>query len=472
MSVQAVNPILDERRFSMAGQARRGLLLAGGLALLVFGWGSVARISGAVVAQGRVTLESSVRKVQHREGGIVGDILVHEGDHVAAGQVLVRLDPTVADANEAAIQTQIWQLTARQARLQAERDNRGAGTIAVEASAPLEYRRIVEAERELMLSRARLRAQKKAEFREQITQGDHEIEGDDAQISSVTQQSDLIKQELVSVRGLYQKGFAPFTRVSELQRQADELDGQKGQLQASIARTRASAAQINQQILQVDSEALSDVMNDLKDTETKLGQLRGQEITAHDTSSRVEIRAPATGLVQQLAEHTKGGVVAPGETLMLVVPENDELIVEARIDPTKINNVHVGSVAHVRFTAFDTRTTPEAAGKVDTVSSEVKTDEKTGTSFYRARLAFAGMNVPSKVRSKLVSGMPVEVQIETGSHSALSYFLKPLTDQLSRKRCFQTTSLRLAALAYAHGNSSSIWLLGWPLTIRVMTSCR
>ena len=432
MSAQTMIGISDERRFSMAGQARRGLLLSGALVCLVFGWGSVAQISGAVVAQGRVTLESSVKKVQHREGGIVSEILVHEGDRVVAGQVLVRLDPTVADANEAVVQTQLWQLTARQMRLQAERDQRAVDAVQAGEGAAPEYRKIVQAERELMLSRAKMREQKKAEFREQIRQGDHEIEGDQAQIVSVSHQSDLIKQELTSVRDLYQKGYAPFTRVSELQRQAEQLDGQRGELEASIARTRATAAQIDQQILEVDSQALSDVMNDLKDTETKLGQLRGQEITAHDTSSRVEIRAPATGRVQQLAEHTKGGVVTPGETLMLVVPESDELIVEARIDPTKINNVHVGSTAHVRFTAFDTRTTPESAGKVDTVSQDIETDEKTGTSFYRARLAFAGMNVPSKVRQKLVSGMPVEVQIETGSHSALSYFLKPLTDQLSR----------------------------------------
>lgn len=432
MSGEMAIETLDERRFSLAGQARQGLILSGALLLLVFGWGGVAQISGAVVAQGRVSLESSVKKVQHREGGIIGDILVHEGDRVAAGQVLVRLDPTVADANEAVIQTQIWQLTARQMRLEAERDHRGADVIQAGAGATPEYLKIVQAERELMLSRARLREQKKAQLREQITQGAHEIEGDEAQILSVSHQSDLIKQELISVRGLYQKGYAPFTRVSELQRQAEQLDGERGQLEASIARTRAAAAQINQQILEVDSEALSDVMNDLKDTQTRLGQLRGQEIAAHDTSSRVDIRAPATGRVQQLAVHTKGGVVAPGETMMMVVPEDDQLIVEARIDPTKINNVRVGSAARVRFTAFDTRTTPEAAGKVDTVSSDVETDEKTGAAFYRARLAFAGMNVPLGVRQRLVSGMPVEVQIETGSHSALSYFLKPLSDQLSQ----------------------------------------
>ncbi len=432
MTEMAIAAPADESRFSLEGQARKGLVLAGLLVALIGGWGSLAQISGAVVAQGRVTLESSVRKVQHREGGIVSEILVHEGDRVTAGQVLVRLDPTVADANEAVIQTQIWQLTARQMRLQAERDHRGVEAVAAGAEATPDYRKIVQAERELMLSRARMREQKKAQFREQITQGEHEIDGDQAQIVAVSHQSDLIKQELTSVRGLYQKGYAPFSRVSELQRQAEQLDGERGQLEATIARTKAEAAQIEQQILQVDSEALSDVMNDLKDTETRLGQLRGQQITAQDTSARVDIRAPATGRVQQLGVHTKGGVVAPGETLMVVVPENDQLIVEARIEPQKINRVHPGSPAHLRFTAFDTRTTPEATGKVDTVSSDVETDEKTGTAFYRARLAFAEMNVPAPVRQKLVSGMPVEVQIETGRHSALSYFLKPLSDQLSR----------------------------------------
>jgi len=210
------------------------------------------------------------------------------------------------------------------------------------------------------------------------------------------------------------------------------LEGERGQLFASIARTHAQTAQIREQMLQVDSEALSEIMNDLKDTDTRLGQLEEQAITAHDASQRVEIRAPVTGKVQQMAVHTKGGVVAPGETMMVVVPESDELIVEARIDPQKIDDVHIGGKAHVRFTAFDTRTTPEAIGRVDTVSADVETDEKAGVSFYRARLALDGMKVPASVRQKLVSGMPVEVQIETGNRSALSYFLKPLSDQIGR----------------------------------------
>jgi len=428
---QTLTPLIATRS-DMEAQSRKGLVLVGALVLLVGVWGGVAPISSAVVAGGRVTLESSVKRIQHREGGIVSDILVHEGDRVQAGQVLVRLDATVANANEAIVEQQVWQLKARKLRLEAERDHRGVDAVTAGADAPEEYRRIIEAERRLMVSRMGLRTQHKAQLSEQIAQSEHEIAGLEAQVQSTTHQAALIKQELVNVRGLYQKGYAPFTRVSELQRQAEQLEGERGQLFASIARTHAQTAQIREQMLQVDSEALSEIMNDLKDTDTRLGQLEEQAITAHDASQRVEIRAPVTGKVQQMTVHTKGGVVAPGETMMVVVPESDELIVEARIDPQKIDDVHIDGRAHVRFTAFDTRTTPEAIGRVDTVSSDVETDEKAGVSFYRARLALDSMKVPAAVRQKLVSGMPVEVQIETGSRSALSYFLKPLSDQIGR----------------------------------------
>ncbi len=430
-AVQTLPPVVTTWS-DMEAQSRKGLVLVGALVLLVGVWGGVAPISSAVVAGGRVTLESSVKRIQHREGGIVSDILVHEGDRVQAGQVLVRLDATVANANEAIVAQQVWQLRARKLRLEAERDRRGVDAVTAGADAPEDYRRIIEAERRLMGSRIGLRAQHKAQLGEQIAQSEHEIAGLEAQVQSTMHQASLIQQELVNVRGLYQKGYAPFTRVSELQRQAEQLEGERGQLFASVARTHAQVAQIREQMLQVDSEALSEIMNDLKDTDTRLGQLEEQAITAHDASQRVEVRAPVTGKVQQMAVHTKGGVVAPGETMMVVVPESNELIVEARIDPQKIDDVHIGGRAHVRFTAFDTRTTPEAIGRVDTVSSDIETDEKAGVSFYRARLALDGMKVPSAVRQKLVSGMPVEVQIETGTRSALSYFLKPLSDQIGR----------------------------------------
>lgn len=425
-------PQSSTARFSLERQGRAGLVWVGTVFALVVIWGGLAQISGAVVAPGRVTLESSVKKVQHRDGGIVSEILVGEGQHVTAGQVLVRLDPTVVNASDSIVQGQVWQLSAKKLRLEAERDGRPAFNPTTPAEAPAEYIRILEAERNLQATRVATRQQQKSQLQEQVRQGFHEIEGLEAQILSVTHQAELIKQELVSVRKLYDKGYAPFTRVSELQRQSEQLEGQRGELTAAVARTRAGGAQIRQRILEIDSAALSDVMGELKDTDTKLSQLLQQQVTTQDASRRVQLTAPVSGKIQQLAVHTKGGVVAPGETLMIVVPDSDELVVEARIDPQKRDDVFIGSRAHVRFTAFDTRTTPEVSGTVDTVSTDVETDEKSGTPFYRTRLTLDGLNVPEAIKEKLVAGMPVEVQIETGSRNAISYFLKPLSDQLHR----------------------------------------
>lgn len=423
---------LASNYFETGTQSRRGYFLLALLALLVLGWGGLAQISGAVIAPGQVTLESSLKRIQHRDGGIVSDILVHEGDRVKAGQVLVRLDSTVVGANEAIIQNQLWQLMARKIRLEAERDGKNINAVLVDATAPPEYQTIIAAERRLMASRQATRNQQKGQLREQITQSEHEVEGLQAQIDANIKQSILVGQELVSMRSLYEKKYAPFSKVSELEREADRLEGERGQLTASIARSKAQASQLRVAILQVDSLAQSEIMADLKDTETKLSQATEQQVTASDALRRVEIKAPVTGKVQQLTIHTRGGVVAPGETLMLVVPESDELIVEVRIDPSKVDSVHIGGKAHVRFTAFDSRITPEATGRVDRLSSDVETDDKTHLSFYRARLTLNAMSIPKTLRQKLVAGMPVEVQIETGSRNALSYFLKPLTDQLNR----------------------------------------
>lgn len=412
--------------------ARAGFILLGLLVLLVFGWGGLAQISGAVVASGRVAVESSVKRVQHREGGIVSEVLVHEGDLVRAGQLLARLDGVVPNANAAVIEDQLSQLIARKLRLEAERDGLADFVVPTNAPTTPEFARMVAAERKLMAARRVGRQQRKAQIREQIAQAGDEVDGLQAQITSGEAQARLIQGELAGIRRLHQQGYAPLSRVNQLEREAESLSGQKGQLTAAVARARTHASEIKLQGLQVDSQGLADVMSELKDTETKLAQLTEQGVAADDQVRRVEVRAPAAGRVQQLALHTKGGVVAPGETLMLIVPQDDALVVEVMVDPRYIDQVGPGRPAHVRFTSFSTRDTPEIMGRVDRVSADAQTEEKTGASFYLARLKLDAKSLPSALRGRLVPGMPAEVQIETSRHSALSYFIKPLSDQLAR----------------------------------------
>lgn len=416
----------------MNNHAKFGLWLVGVLFFVIFIWGSIAQISGAVIAMGRISLESNVKRIQHREGGIVREILVKEGEMVNLGDTLVRMDPTVASANVTLIEKQIWQLIARKERLEAERDKKGYTSIVVPETEPIELQGIISAERELMRTRAEFRLQRKQQLREQIAQSNHEISGIRGQTSALRSQSALINREVEGVSEVYRQGFSSYTRLSQIQREAQQIRGQISSLVSAESQARARIAQLETAILQVESEALSEIMAELKDVETRLAQLQEQNITTRDVATRLEIKSPVAGKVQQLSVHTNGGVVSPGETMMIIVPQFDSLIVEARIDPAKADEVRIGSKAFVRFTAFNSQTTPEAIGKVNRITSDVEVDERTGQSFYKALIELPPTNLPKSIRGKLVSGQPVEVQIETKSRSALSYFTKPLGDQISR----------------------------------------
>lgn len=426
------NEVPAPHKASLSAQSRMGYGLLGLIVFIVLIWGVLAQISGAVIAPGRISVESSVKRIQHKEGGIVQEILVREGDTVKAGQVLLRLDSTLPDANESIIRSQIVQLEARKLRLEAERDGVPAISIANESSLPQEARDIYQAEQKLMTSRLSLRRQMKAQLGEQIRRSEQEITGLKAQVISVDRQHTLILSELEGLKDLHRRGYAPLTRVNQFERQAEALLGQKGELEAGIAQAGSQISALRTQILQVDSEALAEVMAELKDTDKRLAQLRDQQVTAEDAVRRIEITAPVNGKVQGLSVHTRGGVISPAEVLMTIVPDGDALIIEAHVDPRYGDQVKQGSRAHVRFTAFSTQSTPEALGAIDNLSADVQTDERTGENYYVARMTLVASKLPGSIRDKLMAGMPVEVQIETSRRSAVSYFFKPLTDQFNR----------------------------------------
>lgn len=414
----------------LAAHRRAGVAVLAGLGVAIFGWGLFAHIAGAVIAPGRVTVESSVKRIQHREGGIVGQVLVHEGDRVAAGQPLVRLDTTVAAANAANAGRQDVELEARRLRLEAERD--GRPRIAFPVGGDPAFGAALHAEQALLTTRLAEREQKKAQLREQANQAAQQIVGLQAQVASQQDQFALIQGELKGIRELYAKGLSPLSRLNGLEREGKRLDGERGQLTSEIARTRAHIAEIRVQLLQVDTDHLQEVMTDLKDTNLRLGQVEDQKVTTDDQLSRLEVRAPVAGRVQQLAVHTRGGVIAPGETLMLIVPQNDQLVVEARVDPQHIEQVRVGAPAQIRMTGFQGATTPEITGRVALVGADAQADEKSGASFYVVRCVFSATALSPAMRAGLIPGMPAEVHIQTRSRNALSYFLKPLSDQMAR----------------------------------------
>ncbi|WP_374305601.1 HlyD family type I secretion periplasmic adaptor subunit [Ferrovibrio sp.] len=418
------------RRHVIAGVALICLLFG-----VIGGWAVASDIAGAVVAAGQVVVESNTKKVQHREGGVVAALLVREGDRVAAGQILLRMDDTLPRANLEVIRNQIIELTARRLRLEAMRDRMAEIALPDGFSVPGDRPKFdvaLHAEQILLAAQRDLRAQKQKQLREQVAQIRQEMKGLTAQSASRDAQLQLISQELVGVQQLATKKLVPLTRVMALERDAERLNGEGGELTASIAQSRNKIAEIEMQMTQIDADMLAETLSELRDVSAKLSELAERHVAAEDQLRHIDVLAPRAGFVQELAVHTIGGVVNPGETMMLIVPEEDRLIVEARIDPQHIDQVGLGREAFVRFSSFSQKTTPELVGKIYSLSADATVDQKTGASFYLARLQFDRDALPADLRDRLVPGMPAEVYVQTGQRSVLSYFLKPLTDQLAR----------------------------------------
>jgi HlyD family secretion protein len=410
-------------------------------ALLVLGfggWAATTDLAGAVIAEGQVVVETNVKKVQHQTGGIVGELLVREGTRVQAGDVLIRLDDTQTQANLTIIEKSIIELQARRAREEAERDGAESITLPVQLVARLgtrqadpETKAVVEGEARLFEIRRAAREGQKAQYRERIAQLEKEIEGQSSQLAGKEKEIEWAKKELEGVRELWKKNLVQFTRVTTLERDSAKLEGDRGQLIALSAQTRGKINETRLQILQIDQELRTEVGKDLADIRGKLAELAEKRVAAEDLLKRVAIRAPQSGSVHQLDVHTVGGVVTPGQTIMLIVPEADALTIEAKIRPQDINEVRVGQRAILRFTSFNQRTTPEIQGQVTVVSADVTKEEKTGATYYTLRIAVPESEL-SKLDQKMVPGMPVEAFVQTNPRTVMSYVVKPLHDQLMR----------------------------------------
>lgn len=430
MTIQSDDSYRRAIRRSLIAAAAASLLIALG----VGGWAAHTQFAGAVVAPGTLVVESDVKKVQHPTGGTVGRLLVREGARVVAGDLLAQLDQTTTLANLLIITDSLDEQTARKARLEAERDDAAAidfSEFDVRSSEP-KIVRLVNGEQKLFEFRRRSADGQKMQLRERIQQLRGEIEGLSSQLKSKAREIALIDQELKGVRELWAKHLIPITRVTALERDAARLEGEHGALQSNIAQSRGRINETELQILQIDQQIKTDVAKEMSEVRAKITELGERKIAAEDQLNRIYIRAPQDGVVHQLAVHTIGGVIAPGETIMLIVPDSDMLLVEARIPPGEIDQVHLGARATLRFTAFNQRTTPTVEGKVARVSADITQDPKTGQSFYTIRIALAEAELQRLGAVKLVPGMPVETFIQTDERTVLSYLLKPVHDQVVR----------------------------------------
>ena len=412
-----------------------GSVLVGVLAFGLGGWASTAEISGALIAPGDVVVDSNIKKVQHPTGGVVGKLFVHDGDHVKAGQILIQLDETVTQANLAIVTKGLTELYARKARLAAERD--GADQVAApkELADHLNDPSVAEAlasERRLFDLRRQARDGQKKQLQERVTQLQQEITGLTAQQNAKDQEVALIEQELKGVRDLYAKNLVQLNRLTSLERDEAQLEGSRGQLVAQAAEAKGKIAETQLQIIQVDADLASDVAKELRETDSKIGEYVERKVTAEDQLKRTDIRAPQDGIVFQLTANTVGGVITAGDPIMMIVPEDDKLQVEVKVDPKDIDDVQFDQPVVLRFTSFNVRTTPEINAKVVRIGADTTTDQRTGRTYYSVRIAMANDEIKRLGDVKLTPGMPVEAYIETGERTMLSYLLKPLHDQLMR----------------------------------------
>ena len=417
-----------------------------GLALVVAflggigGWASTSELSGAVIAIGTVIVETNVKKVQHPTGGVVKEILVKEGSQVDEGQIVVRLDDTVTRATLGVVRSQLDENGARQARLAAEREAADAITFPDDLTGRINESTVataVHGEERLFEARRDARVSQRAQLRERIAQSNQEIVGLTAQYQAKDKEISLIGEELVGVTELYGKNLVSISRFMQLQREQARLHGERGQLVADIARARAKISETELQLIQLGQDFRTEVLKDLRETQGKIAELIERAAAAEDQVKRVDIRAPRSGFVNQLAVHTVGGVIANGETIMQIVPHSDDLIVEAKVAPQDIDQVEQGAVALVRIMAGNQRTMRDVKGALTHISADLTRDPPSASGqptqpYYVVRISLPPAEVERLGEFRLVPGMPAEVFIQTTARTPLQYLLKPLREQIAR----------------------------------------
>jgi len=433
LSTEAAKRLADLQRSS------RRLIMASIFAIVLFfgglgTWAALAPLDSAAIAPGIVIVQSNRKTVQHLEGGIVAEILVKEGDHVEAGQVLVRLDDTRVRAILGLLQNKYNAALALEARYLAERD----GLDEIEfPDALLDYAgesdvvemlvgqvNIFEARRDTLAGAIAI-------FKQRIVEFGEEIVGLGAQVEADQQQIELIAEELEGVRLLVNKGLARKPRLLALQRRAAELGGDRGEHLAFIARAKQNMAETDLQILDLQNRRTNQVVNGLREVQTQLSDLDERLLSARDVFERTEIRASRAGVVVDLQIHTVGGVIAGGEVLLDIVPQDDKLSIEVKIDPDDIDIVHVGLDAQLRLTAYNRRMTPTIDGKVIYVSADRLTDPQTGLGYYKALIEVDANSLDSIDGVVLYPGMTAQVMIVTGQQTVMEYILSPLMDSFS-----------------------------------------
>ena len=402
------------------------VILVGGLGF----WSVSAEISGAVVAPGQVKVESNRQVIQHPEGGVVGEILVGESDLVQEGEVLIRLDGSQLVSELTIVEGQLRELSARKARLEAERDGVDTIVFAPElvtaAADDAHVASLLSGEETLFLSRNEALEQERNLLAEQNQQIDNRIEGLNAQLAALQEQAELMTRDLEAEQTLLNQRLTRAARVSEIMRDIAGQRGQIGRIEAEIAELRGQKASNGIALLQLTTQRRENAVSRLRDLEFREIELRERRTSLQDRISRLEIRAPMSGIVYGMQVFARQSVVQPAQPVMYIVPQDQPLVVSARVDAINVDEVFVGQEAALKFPAFDQRETPDIRGQVDRISADVLMDEATGQSYYSVEIQLASAEIDKLGSLTLLPGMPVESFIQTGNRTPLGYLVEPM----------------------------------------------
>ena len=426
---------MSEVQHSIKRTEMAGFGLVALLALGVFGWGAQAQIAGAVIARGQVSVKSNAKAVQHLEGGIVQRLFVNNGDHVEAGDLVIRLDDTDARANLSILETQLTELLVEQERLDAEREERDklyVPQFLVDRIEEPAVQRVLRSQIKLLRTRLDAVAGLKQQLREQIAQLNNQIEGLQAQRQAKAQKAEILAGELKDLEGLQARGLVPKRRILDLSREQADLAGDAAQLAADVARLKGRITEIELKIIQVDEERRAEILKEMTAARTQIGRLQEQVTAARTRLNRIEIRAPQSGIVHELDVHTEGGVLGAGQPAMMIIPDNDELVVRAQVRPEDIDQIALGQTARIQFSAFSQRNTPDILGSVTTIGADLSIDETTRLPFYLVDIEVPPAELDKLEGRALKPGMPAQAFIRTNDRTALTYVLKPLSEQIGR----------------------------------------
>lgn len=396
-------------------------------------WAAWARLDNAAIGNGVVAVESNRKTVQHLEGGIVGEILVRDGDSVQEGDILVRLDPTRAEASAELYRRQLAALLAADARLVAERDNRDALEFPPEVKAkshePLVAQAIVDQQRQFVSRRDAMLGQTSI-LEAQVSQIDSEIKGLELQKATAEAQLVSVNDELKGLKELLAKNLVPLPRVTTMEREQLRLKGTIAQTTIDTAKAGQRIGEVRLKIAELRQERSNEASKLLPDTRKQISDIRQQLIVASDLLQRVEVRAPASGTIQQLRVFTVGGVIRAGEPILDIVPNSDELVVRAKLSPLDVHTVRPGLMAEVRFPALHRANVPFFLGTIRTLSKDRLQDEITREPYFAAEIIVDRKTIPTEIAAQLTAGLTADVIVSTGERTALQYLISPLMDRI------------------------------------------